>query len=417
MSKTSSPESGVTFNSPDDFHLWEQDFGAVARSKNLWKHLMPGPEREPWPVLPPPLKIGAFPLRSNVQDWERATFLELTDAGRVQYGQFEQHYEGLRRKHRELQKDVSEVSQWMRKTVSPEYRLTHLPMDQTIDQWYDNLRTLGEITQRAQKFQYKNEYEAFITKSSGKRIPNLAKWSDEWLQRITKAHNAGAEVTEPFKLVTDLDRALRSSHPSWATAFRTNHSMAIANNTLDYRTIATELRQEAAVLNVNKSSSSNRVVRGGAFNTLQPPGSGGESDYRASDTEDEAPKGGRQRKPRGRADSSKKKGASNQGKGSPKPQRGASKRPRAETRTEAEQENPNHTDCIVCYGRHSIDRCWYVFPELRNTSWKLNEQIEKLAHTRMAEIREVMAAVKAARERRKGKRVRFDGNAEDNNEK
>ncbi|KAI1827725.1 hypothetical protein F4861DRAFT_535930 [Xylaria intraflava] len=375
---------------------------AAARGRDLWEYLAPEGDRAAWPARPVAPVLGEYPLLAGVVPGN-ATLNGLTQAGRTLYLAAEQHYDALLKRHTAHRTKVNELSEWMRKTVHPSYRLTHMPADQPIERWYDNLRELGAITQRALKFQYRNEYEAFIGKSSSKKIGDLSKWTDDWLQKVTKAHNAGAEVTEAFKLVTDLERALRNTHPNWTTAFRNSHSAEIATNTLRYQTIATELRQEATILTVSRPGGSGRVVKGGAFNTFSP-GSDAESEDQASQSDADASRGNRQeRRARGRPDN-RTRGKSQQR----KPRSAVSKRPRQDTRTDTERENPNHTDCIVCFGRHPIDRCWFVFPELRKEDWSPIPQIEKLALDRMERLEEVKKAVKAAQKRRKEKRVRFN---------
>ncbi|KAI1825231.1 hypothetical protein F4861DRAFT_538138, partial [Xylaria intraflava] len=242
----------IVFNSPDDFPLWEEDFVAGARSRDIWEFLSPGEERVPWPTRPTAPRPGQFPLLAHVEP-ETATYTDLSAAGRAQFQVAEERYDTLLKRYAAHRVRVTELSEWMRKTVHPDLKLTHMPASQSIDQWYDNLRELGGIAQRALKFKYKNEYELFITNSSNKKIKDLAKWTDDWLNKVTKAHNAGAEVTESFKLVTDLERALRTTHSGWTTAFRGKHSHEIAANTLRYQTIATELRQEATILGASRS--------------------------------------------------------------------------------------------------------------------------------------------------------------------
>ncbi|KAI1818865.1 hypothetical protein F4861DRAFT_544678 [Xylaria intraflava] len=209
----------------------------------------------------------------------------------------------------------------------------------------------------------------------------------------------------------DLDRALRSTHPGWTTAFRNKHSHEIALNTLRHQDIATELRQEATILGASRPNSG-KVVRGGAFSTFGTSSDQEEPEEPDEHTDEERPRGGRSgrgRGARGRSES-RPRGRGNSRKSSRNP---SSKRPRADTRTESEKESPNVADCIVCFGRHAIDRCWFVFPELRRPEWNINKQIERLALLRMDTEEEVKRAVKTARERRKEKRVRFNTSGED----
>ncbi len=90
--------------------------------------------------------------------------------------------------------------------VYPNYRLTYIKAIQTIDQQYDNLKELGNITRVALKFKYKYKYIIFINVLTGKHVIDLVKWTDTWLDKVTKVYTEGFKI-DTFELVTDLERA------------------------------------------------------------------------------------------------------------------------------------------------------------------------------------------------------------------
>ncbi|KAI0448340.1 hypothetical protein F5B21DRAFT_522498 [Xylaria acuta] len=391
----------TTLNYPEDFPLWEQDFIAGARSRDLWEYIRPGDERAPWPTRPSAPVMSDYSMSANVEPLE-AVLTDLTATGRSQYTTAEQLYDAALKQYVAHRSKVTELTEWMRKTVHPNYRLTHMDADKTIDQWYDKLKELGDLARRVLKFKYKNEYEAFINATVGKPVKNLLHWTDEWLNKVTKAHADTTDDTESFKLITDLEKALRNTVPSWTIAFRSRHIDAITNNTLSYLTVANELRQEATVLSVTRYTG--KLVKGGAFATFE---SSGDTDEHSSNAEEDPPRLSRRerrahdRKPANhRGHQLRNQGGSSRST--------STKRPRADTRTESELENPNVADCIVCYGRHSITSCWFVFPELLPKGWKHNKTNERIAKLRMATEESVIQAVERARKQKRDKRVKFD---------
>ncbi|KAI0433109.1 hypothetical protein F5Y09DRAFT_299674 [Xylaria sp. FL1042] len=256
----------------------------------------------------------------------------------------------------------------MRKTVHSNYRMTHMKADQRLDQWYDNLRELQGVSGKLLKFKYQAEYQAFINAAEGKRINELAKWSDEWLTKVTRVYSQGLKIYA-FELITDLTKALQRSYPEWITTFRASHSEEITEDTLRYQDIATAMRREAIVLGMARSQpkGSRGFAPGGSFNTFTPGGEQEDANEPDSDDDERLPRQGTKRR---RANT---------------------------TRTQAEQENPNVSDCPICFGRHPATICWYAFPELRPDDWRPNPATERLARQRMRDDESAKRAYKRAR--------------------
>ncbi|KAI1144881.1 hypothetical protein F4825DRAFT_291314 [Nemania diffusa] len=388
--------TAITFHSPDDFHLWEEDFIAGARSRDLWTYLVPGPTRAPWPERPSAPAMAEF-AGANA-DPLGISIIELTTPQRTLYLAAEQSYDTAMKHYNAHRTKLTELTEWMRKTVHPNYRLTHMKANETIDKWYDKLRELGTIARQVLKFKYKQEYENFIHSTATKPIKDLAKWTDEWLNKITKADAEGADVTEPFKLITDLERALRTTHPAWTAGFRNAHSAEIISSTLSYHTIASELRREAVVLNVIKTGG--KLVRGGAFPAFQEEQ---DKDEPANqERRDRQGQSRQERRERERRSDSRRGRQRRDIQGSSRSD--SRKRPRADTRTENEKENPNVTDCIVCYGRHPVAKCWFAFPEDKPDDWILNTTIERIAKLRLNTDEAVKRAVERAKQQRREKK-------------
>ncbi|KAI0868111.1 hypothetical protein GGS24DRAFT_483336 [Hypoxylon argillaceum] len=252
----------ITFNSPDDFPMWEEDFMAIAYSRDLWTYIDPN-ERSPWPTRPSSPRIADFPIGPN-EDPNTATISELTTAGRNLYLQAIQSHDRALRRYNEHLTKAAELSEWMRKSVKPDYRLTYMKASDTIDQWYLNLKELSATSRPALKFKYITEYKTFINATAESRsISDLAKWTEDWLHKLNRIIREEGTI-ESFELITDLDRALRRTPYSfWSAAFRSNNSEAIMSGSLTYQTIASSLRLEAvSIRSAQRKASSIGPIRG-----------------------------------------------------------------------------------------------------------------------------------------------------------
>ncbi|KAI1430532.1 hypothetical protein GGR50DRAFT_698930 [Xylaria sp. CBS 124048] len=366
----------VILHSPGDFSKWEVVLKGKAGLSQIWEHLRPE-QREPWPPRPEAPRFADFP--HNQANRRREIGLQdLTEEGHRLYASANSAYQVQLNGYNSHRKAVKEVGDWMLMSIADDYREAYIDQGETIDVWYDKIRALGETARRALMFQYKIEYETYINAAVGKVIKDFPKWIDEWAKKVARAQTAGADLQDSFRLVTDLERALLATAPSSVSSFRAAHSTEIGNNTLSLDTISSELRQEAVV--IQSARKTTRTVRGGAFNTFEP-----------GEQEEEAPasSGGyqgshHQRRMRGgRASSSVPR-----------------KRSHSDTRTESERDNPNVRDCIVCFGRHPIRRCWYVFPKIAPHYWYGgNKREATLVEDRMKNNEEVKKAVEQARQR------------------
>lgn len=236
---------------------------AAAYSRDLWVYIDPN-ERSPWPTRPSSPRIADFQMGPNApEDLSTATISDLTTAGRNLYLQAIQSHDRAFRRYNEHLTKAGELSEWMRKSVKPDYRLTYMKASDTIDQWYLNLKELGATSRPALKFKYITEYKAFISATETRSIPDLAKWTEDWLHKLNRITREGGTI-ESFELITDLDRALRRTHySSWSAAFRSNNGEAIMSGSLTYQTIASSLRLEAVSINSARAANTSSAQRNG----------------------------------------------------------------------------------------------------------------------------------------------------------
>ena len=78
----------------------------------------------------------------------------------------------------------------------------------------------------------------------------------------------GVDLNDFFKLVTDLDKALRATYLTWVFAFRSKYRSAIMSSRLTYSMIATELCREATFMTVIRTTL--KVVKGRSFALFEP---------------------------------------------------------------------------------------------------------------------------------------------------
>ncbi|KAI1434043.1 hypothetical protein GGR50DRAFT_665194 [Xylaria sp. CBS 124048] len=342
----------TVLSSLEQFPIWEEDFKTAAKTRGLWKYIRVD-DRVPWPEAP------VVPELRNFDTQKRANprIGELTAADQADYNEAMARYDRALREQKERNATITELAQWMRNTVSEHYRFTYMKSHCNIEKWYDDLRKLRGTVSGALKFKYRNEYEAFIANSSQHYIKDLTKWCDQWSEKISKAKEAGAGVTDSYEMMIDVRTALQATRPFWTASFSSIHSSEIRLNKLEYTTVANELRQEAVYMEATKTQNTGRTDRGNGRGTYSKKRTYGE-------------------------------------------------------RTEAQEDNPNVQDCIVCYGRHKIDNCWFVFPDLRPEGRTINKAIKRIAQQRIQNEPAVKSAIKRAKgSRRQAKRPRSEEEA------
>ncbi|RYC64030.1 hypothetical protein CHU98_g2148 [Xylaria longipes] len=306
----------ATFTSPDDFPQWEEDLISGARSRDLWDYMNPE-NRSPWPTRPRAPVISQYPLIANAEPLT-ATFADLTPAGRTYFLTAEDRYARALRQYEAYRTKATELTEWMRKS------------------WYDNLRELGSTTRQVLKFKYFNEYKQFIAKAIGYRVTDLARWTEEWLNK----------------------------NELYGVPIQTG-------------TVATALRQEAAALSASrmpKERPYNSAFAIGDPDGVELPDSPEESAHEEPDDDDKG-------EDYTNEDDDDLYEAI--------PPRSSTKRPRADTDTDEE--------CPICYGKHPATSCWYAFRRLCPEGWEPDPTYERIATSRLGNDEVAKRAWKRAR--------------------
>lgn len=398
MSKYITKDSLIVLTNANDFYTWNREFQSKAVSLDLWDYLDPN-VRIPWPKRPVMPDVSNYPKAlttpststrsSTAVDHETIdvdpprSIMEMTATGRAAYTADSNNYNARIREYSDHVKTVNQLKNWVLETVSRNYKDTKLQPTATLDEWYEELCSIGTHLQGSLMHQARNDYRQFIDASAKRPPKDLGAWATEWEGKLALAIMHGAkDLKESYNQVTDLDKALGATYPEWITSFRQINRSRIKEGTLDYTETAAALREEAGFRLAAKPKPKGTLHKG-AFPTY------GHTDEAEDEIEVEMPtpptsdrrRGSTPRgRPRGRGNS--KGGLASSG-----------KRPRTDT-------IPTSNECKLCLQFHPLDKCWYIFSDLATENWIPNPVVQKMIQRRIEEDLELAKEIDRIRQKK-----------------
>jgi hypothetical protein len=192
----------------------------------------------------------------------------------------------------------------------------------------------------------RNKYKEAVKTPKNK---DLTTWADNWEQVMTDSMRkevlATIRASEWFE---DVITALKEVFPSWIQAYAINKNSQIEDNTLDYRTVANDIRQAASQYTTNKPS---RVAKG----SFGPTFAGDGSDDPDKDTEKKF--------------SGKRKRMNSTTQSFQLPKR---------RRHNYNNDNDMDKVCRGCEGLHPTYKCFYIHPDKAPKTWKPQPYLKRV---------------------------------------
>jgi hypothetical protein len=357
----------VTYTHPKDSVVWTQEFRDKARALELWDYINPE-TLEPWPKKPTKPNLAKYPTKTvrpsarapshstqtqGSQAEEEPTpaptsIGDLTAEGKASYQQDWSEYLHDDKHYQIFLANKEKLISWIYSTVSTTYRKTCCIEGQTLDKWYSAFKKIGLSYETNRIPDARARYQRAI-KPLSKLPKNFDDWLTEWETAMAEGQELKITDTQSAQYwVPDLTKALRYVLPMWASSFEIHNTDNLADDKLDYRKVASDLRRH--------------------WTTFQPKGGsiakGAFLSYGPAQDRSEAPDSEKEEDPQNKKTPAKK------GKG-----KGKWKRNRADT----------GGSCNACSGAHELRSCFYVFEEKAPADWKPNIAIQRLVRDRIKE--------------------------------
>ncbi|KAJ3554727.1 hypothetical protein NPX13_g10536 [Xylaria arbuscula] len=399
MQKPINQDAKIALRNANDFYSWNRELKSKAVGLDLWDYITPDLEMKiPWPKRPIMPKIEDYPKAattpalatrsSSTVDHETIdprpprSVTEMTAVGRNAYNTDSNNYNARIREYTDLIKSINQLKNWILETVSQNYKDTLLEPTDTLDVWYEKLCTIGAHLKGSLMHQARLDYRSFIDNSAKRSPKDLGTWATEWEGKLAIAVKHGAsDLIESYNIATDLEKALGTSYQEWVTAFRQTNKLEIKQGTLDYTEVAADLRDEASIRLSVRSKPTKKEPHKGSFHTY------GDIEEIGDSIEVEDPDSRPRAAGRGKARGFRGRGLQERTPGS------TSKRPRADT-------NTSDTECKLCTQTHTLERCWYAFPERASEDFIPNRTVQGMAQRLLKSDPELVKEIERIRKKR-----------------
>jgi hypothetical protein len=291
------------------------------------------------------------------------TFSDLTSDGQKSFNMAWNFYQDDTKTYDKQKELIRKFKEWIAANVSSHYQKTCCKPKESLTIWYENLKKAAGINKRSEDANAREKYREALKTPKEK---DLVTWADCWEQAMTVAkHKKLTATNDASEWFEDFLVAIRGILPNWAEAYGINKDTQVDDNSLDYRTVANDLRRVAGRYAKN---SRNKFAKGSFGPTF------------ADDDDFEGHQHAGSKKvpsrPRNEAAPSKIKRAS------------LSRKVTSERNSEAYRANKGRkrkvaydrasVACRACERSHDTERCFYLFPKRAPEGWTPRSHIEKL---------------------------------------
>ena len=269
-------------------------------------------------------------------------FSDLTPDGQQSFGMAWAFYRDEMKAYDKQQDLIQEFKEWIAASVSPSYRKTYCKPTESLVEWHKHLKKAAGISKRVE---YANAREQYREALKTPNVRDLITWVDSWEQAMTVAKNKEVLATaRAWEWFEDFLVAIRGILPTWATAYGINKDSQVEDNTLDYRTVANDLRRIAS--QYTRTSRIGRIAEG----SLGPSYAGEEYQHAGIGVQ-KAPE-------RGFED--------------------ATERTRGRKTGKRKATDGNLKVCRACEGFHPTEICYYIFEKKAPAHWVPKPTFQKL---------------------------------------
>jgi hypothetical protein len=384
MSQSSYETSKAFLKRSEDWIIWERQFKTQAIDLQLWDHIA---NDEPLLRKPQRPQVAVYQRQGQAQassssrgrgtaagtrsqtveaEGSRpATMSDLSDVGRIAYQTDIQLYIQEEKDFKEQNRSVQILRKWVMESVAPHFGKVACEPEETLYQWYDNLKKHAGIS-NAKEFDLAHEkYREAVRPLT--KPKDWSKWLATWEETMLLAIRMKVPEAISIRVWTkDFFYAISPIASSWVTTSRMIYKTQIEQGTLIFRDLANDFREHMAS-DVHNQRIIPRVAKG-AFGPS----------YAGQDTPDQ----GTLEDAQGNA--------------------GVASIPHSRKRREREREMSPSSLCIACDQSHRLTKCYYIFPDKAPTWWKENPETRAYVDQQLKEntaLREEIQSIKGKRSR------------------
>ncbi|KAJ8103702.1 hypothetical protein POJ06DRAFT_217226 [Lipomyces tetrasporus] len=351
----------IRLTGPNDWEAWNRAFQIRAMASHLWQNIDPDQAKAflTEPEAPSPsdfrrphqTRAGSSASTITVGDTSEP---QAVDRNGLAFNTAWAVYTHQHKRYKDQESGVEKLRVWVMETVSQHYLESACEPVETITTWYSNLKEQCGQSDQVTKSRAREEYRAAI-RPLIKPPKDFEAWVNQWEKAMSHAKKKGvADATDVHVWFEDLSVALKDipGMDSWVTAYGVSAKVEIREETLSFRTIANDLREEMRRRSKSSKGSNGRIARGAFGPTFSGLSEESLDDRGLGDTSarpDDEPQG---RGRLGKVSPGKRKRTAAEG-----PSRGAK--------------------CQACGQPHPLSRCFYVFPEHAQSWWRKNDEIQQ----------------------------------------
>jgi hypothetical protein len=292
-------------------------------------------------------------------DHREVIFTDLTVEGQKSFSMAWIFYQDKTKAY-DKQKDlIRKLKEWIGTNVSSHYQKTCCKPTESMTKWYENLQKAAGITKRSEKTNAREKYrEALKTPKN----EDLNTWTDAWEQAMTIAKDKNVlATTEASVWFEDFLIAVGGILPTWVEAYGINKDPQVDDNTLDYRTVANDLRRvvaQTASRRARLQTGTSEISEGSFNSTLDEDATSRISIKRKRDEQPEL----------GLGESPGKVSCVNEG---------------IQEQTELVLGEFPGKVCRACEGYHLTRRCYYLFQDMAPKKWTPQPHLQKLVEQKL----------------------------------
>ena len=285
------------------------------------------------------------------------TFSDLTTDGQKSFSMAWTFYQDDMKAYEKQQDLVRKMKEWIAANVSSHFQKSCCKPTESLSKWYDNLKKAAGISRRLEDTFARNAYRKALNPP---KLRNLLTWTDSWEQAMTEAKNKEVlATTRTSEWFEDFLVAIKGVLPSWAESYGINKDHKVEDESLDYRTVANDLRKKAS-----EYTNATKIAKG-SFGPTFADG----NDHSEQGSEDKA-NTKRNRTHQGWQASRKRQFASDS---SGKVIASGNKSGKVKTASD-----DSGKVCRACEGPHPTQKCYYLFPNKAPKIWTPKPHVQKL---------------------------------------
>lgn len=260
--QTKSQSRFVYLDGPGDWEVWEQDFLSKVKLQRVWNQVQGTKPLRKEPICPEPDQ--GYATRANASRGAQSatdstitvasgsrpiSLADLTDGGRTRFNEDMATYIRLETLYTQEAKAMADIGEFVIKTVNPKYRRTCCKADDSISQWYINLKKEVGATTEWGYNKASNDYHEALKPLA--KIKDYETFIDKWETAFSVAKDKGvAETLNYLSWSRDFFRSVKNvpEAVAWGISYRQTKGQDFQDGKLTYRDFAVDFRNEMGLV-------------------------------------------------------------------------------------------------------------------------------------------------------------------------